>query len=151
MRRILWALVMLAVATPLFASDALVGTWKLNPAKTKYTAGAPTKDLTVVVEEQGANLQVTATGTNPDGSALSIKYTIPVKGGAGVVLQAWYNGVTSKVISAKVRENRFTKDGKVVRTRRSVVSDDGKTMTVTMKGLDSTGKESDGVDFFDKQ
>ena len=151
MRRILYALVLLAVATPLFASDVLVGTWKINPDKSKYTAGSPTKDLQIVVVEEGANLQVTATGTNADGSPLLIKYTIPVKGGVGTVQQAWYDGVTSKVISANVRENKFSKGGKVVRTRTSTVSADGKTSTVTMKGLDATGKPSVGVDVLEKQ
>src|SRR5664279_3058898 len=150
MRKILYALVLLAVATPLFASDVLVGTWKINPDKSKYTAGSPTKDLQVVIVEEGANLQVTATGTNTDGSPLLIKYTIPVKGGIGVVQQAWYDGVVSKVISTNVRENKFSKDGKVVRTRTSTVSADGKTCSITMKGLDATGKPSVGVDVLEK-
>lgn len=151
MRKILFAFILLALATPLFASDPMVGTWKLNAAKTKYTVGAPAKDVTVVIEEQGANLQVTATGTNSDGSPLSIKYTIPVKGGAGSVQQGDYNGITTKVISANVRENKFTKDGKWVRTRRSVVAADGKSMSVDVKGTNALGKETAGVDFFDKQ
>ncbi len=151
MRRLLYALVLLAVATPLFASDVLVGTWKINPDKSKYTEGQPTKDLKVVVVEEGSNLQVTATGTNTDGSPLLVKYSFPVKGGTGVVQQAWYDGVTSKVISKNVRENKFSKGGKVVRTRTSTVSADGKTCAITMKGLDATGKPSNGVDALEKQ
>ena len=83
MRKILYSVVMLALATPLFASDPFVGTWKLDSAKTKYTTGTPPRELTAVIEEQGANLVVTATGTSADGSPLSVKYTVPVAGGAG--------------------------------------------------------------------
>jgi len=46
-------LVLLAFATPLLVSDRFAGTWTQNAAKTKYTAGAPPKNMTIVVEEQG--------------------------------------------------------------------------------------------------
>jgi hypothetical protein len=63
MRKIMYLLVLLAFATPLFPSHPFSGTWKLNSEKTKYATGAPPKELTALIEEQGANLQVTATGT----------------------------------------------------------------------------------------
>jgi len=107
-----------AFATTLFAQSPFVGTWKLDTAKTKYTTGEPPKDVTLVIEEQGDNLQVTATGTNADGSALSVKYTVPVKGGAGQVQEGPYDAVSSKAISAKVRENSYSKGGKEVASRR---------------------------------
>jgi len=151
MRKIMNAFVLLALATPIFAQNPFAGTWKLNTAKTKYTTGAPAKEATVVVVEQGANLQVTATGTTDDGSPLSVKYTVPTKGGAGTVQEGDFNGITAKVISAHVRENHYTKDGKELRTRRSVVSADGKTMETTVKGTNPKGKPVAGVDVFDKQ
>jgi surface antigen len=72
MQKILCALVLLTLATPLMASDPFAGTWTLNSAKTKYTTGTPPKNVTIVIEEQGANLQVTATGTSSDGSPISV-------------------------------------------------------------------------------
>jgi hypothetical protein len=151
MRKTIYALALLAFATPLFAQDPFAGTWKLNTEKTKYTTGAPPKEVTVVVVEQGADLQVTATGTNNDGSPVSVKYTAPIKGGAGTVQEGDFNGINTKVISARVRENHYTKDGKELRTRRMVVSGDGKTMQTTVKGTNAKGEKVNGVDFFDKQ
>jgi hypothetical protein len=147
----MYALVLLAFATPLLASDPFTGTWKLNSEKTKYTTGAPPKEVTAVIEEQGTNLQVTATGTFDDGSPLSVKYTIPASGGAGTVQDGDFNGISAKSVSDHVREIHYLKDGKEQRVRRMVLSKDGKTMQTTVKGINPKGKQVSGVDYFDKQ
>jgi hypothetical protein len=151
MRKILCALVLLAFATPLLASDPFVGTWTLNSAKTKYTTGTAPKNVTLVIEEQAANLQVTGTGTTGDGSPLSVKYTVPIKGGVGSVQEGDFDGVSSKLVSSHSRVNTFTKAGKEIRTRHTVVSTDGKTLTTTVKGTGLDGKPTAGVDVYDKQ
>jgi hypothetical protein len=151
MQKFLCALVLLTLATPLLASDPFAGTWTLNSAKTKYTTGTPPKNVTIVIEEQGANLQVTATGTSSDGSPISVKYTVPVKGGMGTVQQGDFDSVNSKRVSARVRDNTFMKDGKEIRTRHVVASADGKSLSTTVKGTSLDGKAAAGVDFYDRQ
>ncbi|HEY6375957.1 MAG TPA: hypothetical protein VIX90_10590 [Edaphobacter sp.] len=151
MRKMFCALVLLAFATPLLASDPFAGTWTLNSAKTKYTTGTPSKNVTLVIEEQGTNLMVTATGNRGDGSPLSVKYTVPVKGGMGSVEQGDFDGISAKQVSAHIRENTYTKDGKQIRMRRMVVSEDGKTMKSTLSGTGTDGKPAAGVDVYDKQ
>lgn len=151
MRKMFCTLVLLALATPLLASDPSTGTWTLNAAKTKYTTGAPPKNITIVVEEQGTNLMVTANGSAGDGSPVAVKYTVPIKGGAGTVEQGDFDAVSAKQVSARVRENEYMKDGKQLRTRRMVVSDDGKTMTSTVSGTGVNGKPAAGVDVYDRQ
>lgn len=151
MRKIMYALVLFAFATPLLAKDPFAGTWKLNPEKTKYTNGTPSKDVTVVIEDMGDTIHVTATGTYEDGSPLSVKYTIPAKGGMGTVESGDFDGISVKMVGKHTRELHYTKDGKELRTRRMVLSEDGKTMETTVKGTNAIGKEVSGVDFFDKQ
>jgi hypothetical protein len=151
MRKMFYALVLLALSTPLLASDPFVGTWKLNTAKTKYTTGTAPKSVTVVIEEQGPNLLVTATGTLDSGSPIAVKYTVPVKGGTGSVEQGDFDGISAKQVSSYVRDNTYMKGGKQLRTRRMVVSKDGKTMTSALKGTGSDGKPATGTDFYDKE
>ncbi|MGI9075170.1 MAG: hypothetical protein ACR2JB_28495 [Bryobacteraceae bacterium] len=151
MRKIMYVIAMLAVAMPLFAADPFVGTWKLDPAKSKYTAGSAPKDVTIVIEGQGDSYQVAATGTYADGSPISVKYTIPKAGGTGTVQEGPFDAVTSKRVSARVRENTYTKNGKETVSRRVVVSRDGKTLTNTVKGIGPQGKPLAGVDVFNKQ
>ncbi len=57
-----------------FASDANMGTWKLNEAKSKIAAGAP-KNTTVVYEAAGDNVKVTVDGTNSDGTPAHNEWT----------------------------------------------------------------------------
>jgi hypothetical protein len=151
MRKIMYVIAMLAVAIPLFAADPFVGTWKLDPAKSKYTPGSAPKDVTLVVEEQADNYQVTATGTYADGSPISVKYTIPKGGGTGTVQDGPFDAVTSKRVSARVRENTYTKNGKETMSRRVVVSRDGKALRNTVKGTGPQGTPVAGVDVFNKQ
>jgi hypothetical protein len=151
MRKFLCLLTLLLSATPLFAAEPFAGTWTLNTAKTKYTTGTPPKNVTIVIEEQGPNLQVTATGTNSDGSPISVKFTVPISGVAGTVQQGDFNGITSKRVSANVRDNSYTKDGKEIRSRHFVISKDGKTMTSKVKGTSQNGSPVDGTDAYDKQ
>jgi hypothetical protein len=151
MRKLLCLLALLLFSTPLFAADPFAGTWTLNTAKTKYTTGTPAKNVTIVIEEQGTNLQTTVTGTNSDGSPISAKFTVPISGGKGSVQQGDFNGVMSKQISANVRENTYTKDGKEIRSRHIVISKDGKTMTSKVKGMNPAGSTVAGVDVYDKQ
>jgi hypothetical protein len=94
---------------------------------------------------------VTASGTNADGSPLSVKYTVPVKGGSGQVQEGPYTAISSRVVSANVRANTYTKDGKTVSSRRVMVSKDGKTMRSTVKGMNTTGQTVAGTDVYEKQ
>jgi hypothetical protein len=151
MRKLICLLALLVFATPLFAADPLVGTWILNTAKTKYTTGNPPRNVMLLIEEQGTNLQVTGTGTNSDGSPISVKFIVPIGGGTGSVQAGDFNGVMSKQISAHVRENSYMKDGKEIRSRHIVISEDGKTMTSKVKGMNSAGSPVAGVDVYDKQ
>jgi hypothetical protein len=144
-------LTLLVFATPLFAAEPFAGTWTLNTAKTKYTTGSPPTNVTLVIEEQGTNLLTTVTGTNSDGSPISIKFTVPISGGTGSIQAGDANGITSKRISANVRENTYTKDGKEIRTRHMVISKDGKTMTSKVKGMNPAGSPVEGTDVYDKQ
>jgi hypothetical protein len=151
MHKLITTFALFAFATTLFAQSPFVGTWKLDSTKTKYTSGEPPKDVTLVIVEQDDNLQITAIGTNADGSALSVKYTVPVKGGAGQVQEGPYDAISSKAVSATVRENSYSKGGKEVASRRVVVSKDGKMMRSTVKGLNAAGQSIAGTDVYEKQ
>jgi hypothetical protein len=59
--------------------------------------------------------------------------------------------VTAKVIGPNAIENTYSKGGKEVLSRRAVVSKDGKTMRVTLKGVSVAGKTEAGVTVLDKQ
>jgi hypothetical protein len=134
------------------SSDARIGTWKLNVAKSKYSPGPAPKSLTVKVEASGQGEKVTTEGVNAAGTATMTQYTAnfdgkdyPITGSQNV------DTVSLKRIDARTTERTDKKGDKVVLTRTRVVSQDGKTMTVTEKGTNAQGQAVDNVVVFEKQ
>jgi len=132
-------------------NDPFLGTWKLNPAKCKFTAGAPPKEETFTVQLVGDHDQMTANGTAADGSAISLKFEVPAKGGVGKILAGPFDGISAKMIDENAMKTSYMKGGKEIRTNQTTVSKDGKTMRVTIKGTDAQGKPAAGVLVFEKQ
>jgi hypothetical protein len=142
---------LVGLATALVAADPFGGTWKLNTSKTMYKTGTAPKEQTVVITEKGSDLDINIKGTLADGTPYSSHYTVPAAGGVGKIIQSPYEGVSAKRPNANERDIAMSKGGKVVYHARPVVSADGKTMTVTVKGNDPAGKPIEGTAVFDRQ
>ena len=137
--------------TMCFAADAYMGTWKLNEAKSKITAGTP-KNTNVVYEATGDNVRITSDGVSGDGNPTHIEWTgkfdgkdYPVTGDPTSDMRSY------KKVDDHTLEMTVKKAGKVTTTGRIVVSADGKTRTVNTKGTDSTGKSFQNTAVYDKQ
>jgi hypothetical protein len=151
MKYIQFGFMFLVLTTTLVAADAFVGTWKMNPAKSKFKTGAAPKEQTVKISEAGSNLDVAVQGTSADGKPIATHYTIPSGGGTGKIIESYYEAVSGKVISANVRESSFSKGGKVVYTTQAELSKDGKALLVHTKGTGPTGQMLDGTVAYEKQ
>jgi hypothetical protein len=145
------ALTLVGSGVMLAQSDPFIGTWKLNLAQSKFTAGVPPKEQTVTLVQAGDQYQVTISGKAPDGTPFSGQYSIPMKGGAGKVLAGPYDAVSSKRINDNTLEVSDMKGGKEVMHIHVVVSKDGKTQTGTAKGVDLQGKPVASVGVYDKE
>jgi len=151
-----WVLTVIAVLSAAGAAlaqgDPFIGTWKLNPTKAKYTAGAPPKEETVTIASKGGQDQLTAKGTAPNGTPIAISYEVPVKGGKGKILSGGpFDGVTERVVDENTRDITYMKDGKDMLHIHAVTSKDGKTMRLTIKGTDPDGKPLAGMSSWEKQ
>ncbi len=134
-----------------FASDAQMGTWKLNEAKSKLAAGT-TKNNTVAYEAAGDSIKVTIDGTAADGSATHNEWTgkfdgkdYPVTGDSGSDARSY------KTVNDHTMDFAAKKGGKVTISGRIVVSSDGKSRTVNSSGTDAKGKKIKGIAVYDKQ
>jgi hypothetical protein len=76
-------ILMLALASATMSADPIIGSWKLNLAKSKFsTPGSAPKELTEVYREiEGNQIERTATAISADGSSGSMKLTWPRQGG----------------------------------------------------------------------
>ena len=145
-----------ALAVVVFASglsaqaDPTIGTWKLNLAKTKYTAGQAPKSTTLVITAAGQGVRLTSDSVLADCSTRKISYTATYDGkDAAVTGTPDYDTVSLKKTATGMDGSR-KKAGKVVQTFSRVVSADGKTMTVTSTGTNAAGKVGN-VQVYDKQ
>lgn len=144
------ALCLMAVAV-CFASDANLGTWKLNEAKSKLAPGGP-KLHTVVYEAAGDSMKATVDGTGADGKPVHNEWTGKTDGKDYAVTGDPTSDTRSlKKIDDHTWELTVKKDGKVTISGRIVVSADGKTRTVTTSGTDPMGKNFKNVSVYDKR
>jgi hypothetical protein len=141
----------LAAAAVCFADDAFTGTWKLNEAKSKMTAGM-NKNTTVTYEASGDSVKITLDGVGADGKATHDEWTgkydgkdYPVTGNSMTDTRAY------KKVNDHTLEATGKKDGKVVLSAKITVSADGKTRTVVVTQTGADGKKSTGTAVYEKQ
>jgi hypothetical protein len=130
------------------SSDPLVGTWKLNPAKSKGMKGGATK-IEAVGEGVKFSSDLVGADDTPRHSEFSGKYDgkdNPVTGD-----NPYGNTVALTRVDAKTTRLTFKQDGKVTANVTIVLSADGKTRTSTAKGKDAKGQPVDTVSFYEKQ
>ena len=143
--------VSLAAAAVCLADDVFTGTWKLNEAKSKLSAGM-NKNTTATYEVSGDGVKVTLDGVGADGKATHDEWTgkydgkdYPVTGNPMTDTRAY------KKINDHTLEVTGKKDGKVVVTAKITVSADGKTRTVAVTQTAADGKKSTGTAVYEKQ
>jgi hypothetical protein len=146
------ALLGLTIATALpqvgFAqSSPLIGTWRLNLDRSKFSPGPPPRSGTLTYTQDGQNIRNTAQAIDAQGNAIS-----------GVLMHIYdgqphpTTGVQTIDASAYTRldANTFifsrSKVGKLVSTGNAVISPDGKTLTIT-----TTGTNGNSVAVYEKQ
>ena len=141
----------LFLGTSAFAADAVVGTWKLNVAMSKFSGPAPKSGTRMYTETaDGTVLDQKMVGA--DGKEMSmhtaIKYDgkdYPITGNPDA------DTVAAKVLDAHTTHFTLKRDGKVAGSVHRVVAADGKTLTVNNKGTHGDGKAFDDTLVFDRK
>ena len=134
------------------ASNPRIGTWKLNVEKSKYNPGPAPQSLTMTIEAAGEGEKATTEGVNAAGAATKTQYTAQYDG-KDYPMTGSQNAdmVSIKRIDARSMERTDKKGDKVVATSTRVLSEDGKTMTVTSKGTNAQGQATNNVTVWEKQ
>jgi len=141
----------LAMAALSLAADPMMGTWKLDEAKSKLAAGA-TRNHTVVYAMAGDMVKITVDGKDKDGKATHNEWTGKFDGKDYAVMgdpasdTRAYTKVDANTLSMTIK-----KGGKVTMTGKIAVSADGKTRTVTTSGTDSMGMKMESMGVYEKQ
>jgi hypothetical protein len=129
-------------------ADPLIGTWKINPAKSKGT-----KSGTTVIESAGKGLKWTVDLVSSDGAATHWSFTADYDGKDNPVTGNSPYGNTASLTRVDTKTVRITskQDGKVTATSTIVLSADGKTRTSTTTGKNAKGETLDVSSVYEKQ
>jgi hypothetical protein len=132
--------------------DQHSGTWKMNPAKSKYSPGPPAKSVTLTVEADENGIKINAEGTDSAGNPTHVQYAAKFNGQDSPVTGVPNaDTVSVKRVDANTIQSTLKKGGEVVMTVTSTVSEDGQTRTSTFKGKDAQGHAVNNVVVYDKQ
>ena len=131
--------------------DRVIGTWKLNLAKSRLAAGGAPTSQTRVYEAHPTGIKATVKTVYADGRSTTSEYTAaydsveyPLTG------SSQYDAISLKRINDTTAEARLIHAGKEIATAQRVISEDGQTMTITVKTNVGTG-EVTNVSVFQRQ
>lgn len=134
------------------AADPVIGMWKLDVAKSKYSPGPPPRSLTLKFDPAGDGVKLTSDGVGAEGQGTHTEYTAKYDGkDYPLTGSALADTVSLKRLDANTAERTDKKGGKVVQTLTRKVSSDGKTMMVTVKGTNPAGQPVNNALVFVKQ
>lgn len=146
---LLIAALVLSVAA---AADQHSGTWKMNPAKSKYRPGPTPRSVTVKVDCDENGIKLDAEGTNQDGTPTHVEYSAKFDGKDYPIIGTYADTVSVKRIDANTIQSTLRKkDGQLMLIVTTTVSTDGKTRTSTFKGTDGQGHDINNIVVYDKQ
>ena len=141
-----------SVVTAADAPDPVVGTWKLDTAKSKFTPGPAPKSQTRTYAETAQGTAMTFTGVAANGSSMSGQSTFKYDGkDYKITGSADYDTLSLKRLNGSTVRADLKKGGKVVGTTIRSLSGHGKVLTLASKGTGATGAAFDNVMVFDKQ
>ena len=135
-------------------TDPFAGTWKLNAKKSKFVPGPPKKSETRIVVAGPNGMRVSVDRVNGDGSTQEFEYTTNLDGKSYPITgQAPYgaDSIAANLTTPNTIQSTLSKGGKVVAAAVTIVSNDGRVLTITTKGTDPQGKQFTNVSVYDKQ
>jgi hypothetical protein len=147
------ALVLVLRGTALAQSDPFIGTWRLNLAKSKYDPGPPPMSVTLVREPwETDGIKEVATVVLADGTRSTSEVSAHFDGkDYRFTTHPTLDTAALKRVNANTISFTGKKGGKVVGTRKLVVSKNGKMTTETWTVMNAKGQTLHAVAVFDKQ
>ena|SRR5688572_16347361 len=116
--------------------NPLLGTWRLDLSKSKYSPGPPPRGETRLYarDEQGMRGQIDR--VYADGRREVIDYRADADHDSPVSGTKAYDAVRFKRVDARTTEAVLSHAGRVWGTARRVLSEDGETLTITFRRID---------------
>jgi hypothetical protein len=115
------------------AQERLLGTWRLDLAKSKYSPGPPLRSETRVYTRDGKGVKGVIDRVYGDGRREVIEYRAEVDIDVPVSGSKAYDAIRFKVVDELTTEGVLSHAGRVFGSSRRVIAQDGETMTITFR------------------
>jgi hypothetical protein len=146
----------------MFKPDPIIGTWKLNVVKSRFSSvllkvlnETVPKEKTEIYQELDDQIVMTVSATLTGREPISAKVSWPRQGGIAGILENVPALEGFSIIETLIAPGEwyvtFLKDGKQLLAVHKVVSKDGKMMNLTYFGADEQGNHFDQIDVYDRQ
>src|SRR6476659_4978473 len=151
MRSIVTLIVLVALCSGILLAQApaaknMVGTWKLNAAKSTFSPGPPLKGQIATLTAVDGGLKVVADRVEADGKTTHFEWTAKFDGkDYPVTGDPNRDAVSVKKIDDYTLDITNKKAGKVLTTIHAVDAKDGKSRTETVTGTDAQGRKVENV------
>jgi hypothetical protein len=140
-------------APPAKPANPIVGTWKLNVAKSTFIPGPGWRSQTRTYRAApGSGVSVEWIGVGAKGEAMHVSFIsrldgkdYPMKGSAN------YDTLNAVPVDAFTVKSEEKRDGQIVGIANRRVSPDGKVLTITDEGTNRKGEKFSQVLVFDRQ
>jgi hypothetical protein len=149
----LWLLGLLSASTTA-QSDPRVGMWELNLGKSSFSPGPPPQRQTLWYKVEAQQLVALLQGVDGDGRPITPdpgNFSIYFDGKDHPTPRPGYDTSNWKRISPNKYVVHRKKAGKTVLTSTNVVSEDGRTLTITTTGTDENGRRVSNVRVYDRR
>ena len=134
------------------ADNPMIGTWKVNLAKSTYVPGPAPRSATTKFDSWGDGVRVTGDIVDAQGNNIHLEAAAkfdgkeyPIKGSPIA------DAISLKRIDERQTDVVWKKEGKVTMTGTSVIAADGRTTTLTQTGKDAQGRTVNNVIISEKQ
>ena len=142
---------MLCAFTAISAAD-LIGTWKLNTAKSKYEGIPAPREQTVTYTAKGTGWDYSAKGVSATGAPTTATFTfVKDREDAKTTGFPYWDAISIRNSASAKSTATFKRGGKAVGTGTRTVSADGKSMTIVGKVTLPDGKAATYSAVYDKQ
>jgi hypothetical protein len=133
-------------------TNPLVGTWQLNLAKSTFSPGPAPRSETRIYEASGSDFKLTLKGIDGTGKPTSIQVSYSMDGREHPIIGSPdADSQSIRRVDAFTAEGTLKKSGKVVQTVQRAITKDGKTMTITFKGVNAAGQTIHNSMVFEKR
>jgi hypothetical protein len=125
----------------------------MNIAKSTFSSGTGFRSASVTITAVAGGVRHTVATVYGDGTARNYEYVTSYDGKDRPVIgnSPWGDTTAVSRVDSHTTRTIYKKDGKVTVVQTSVVSNDGKSRTVTTRGTSPTGQAVENTSFYDRK